>query len=73
MKWDFVTNREKQMAVDGGSGEAEVKLPAKDIDILKALTSRTMSAPSIDPPTGAERGMGNQTTADGATVQGKGK
>jgi Mn-containing catalase len=69
--WDFVTDREKQMAVDGGSGEAEVKLPARDIDILKALTTRTMSNPAIDPPTGAELGMGNQTTADGKTVQGK--
>jgi Mn-containing catalase len=71
--WDFVSDREKQMAVDGGSGEAEVKLPPKDIDVLKALTTRTMSDPSIDPPTGAELGMGNQTMADGKTVQGKGK
>jgi Mn-containing catalase len=70
-KWDFVTDREKQMAVDGGSGEAEVKLPAKDIDILKALTERTMSNPAIDPPTGAELGMGKQTMADGKTVKGK--
>jgi Mn-containing catalase len=56
--WDFVTDREKQMAVDGGSGEAEVKLPSKDIDILKALTTRTMSNPAVDPTTGAELGMG---------------
>lgn len=72
-QWDFVTDREKQCAVDGGSGEAEVKLPAKDIDILKALATRTMSDPSINPPTGAELGMGKQTMADGKTVQGKGK
>jgi Mn-containing catalase len=71
--WDFVTDREKQVAVDGGSGTAEVKLPAKDIDILKALTTRTMSDPALDPTTGAELGMGNQTLADGKTVQGKGK
>jgi Mn-containing catalase len=71
--WDFVTDREKQVAVDGGSGEAEVRLPARDIDILRALTTRTMSDPSIDPPTGAELGMGNQTVADGKTVQAKGK
>jgi Mn-containing catalase len=69
--WDFVTDREKQVAVDGGSGAAEVKLPARDIDILKALTTRTMSNPAVDPPTGAELGMGNQTLADGKTVQGK--
>jgi hypothetical protein len=37
------------MAVDGGSGEAEVKLPAKDIDILKAMAERTMSDPSTPP------------------------
>ena len=66
--WDFVSDRDKQMAVDGGSGEAEVKLPAKDIDILRAMAARTMSDPAIDPPTGAELGMGNQTLADGRTV-----
>jgi Mn-containing catalase len=68
-QWEFVTDREKQMAVDGGSGEAEVKLPAKDIDVLKAFAARTMSDPTVNPQTGAELGMGNQTTADGATVQ----
>jgi Mn-containing catalase len=67
--WDFVTDREKQMAVDGGTGEAEVRLPAKDVDILKQMAERTMSDPNIDPPTGAELGMGNQTLADGMTVQ----
>jgi Mn-containing catalase len=66
--WDFVSDRDKQMAVDGGSGEAEVKLPAKDIDILRQMAERTMSDPTIDPTTGAELGMGNQTLADGRTV-----
>jgi Mn-containing catalase len=67
--WDFVTDREKQMAVDGGTGEAEVRLPAKEVDLLKQMAERTMSDPNIDPPTGAELGMGNQTLADGMTVQ----
>jgi Mn-containing catalase len=69
--WDFVTDREKQVAVDGGSGEAEVKLPSRDIDILKALTTRTMSDPAVDPTTGAELGMGKQATADGKKAKGK--
>jgi Mn-containing catalase len=69
--WDFVSDRDKQAAVDGGSGEAEVKLPAKDIDTLKAMAARTMSNPASDPTTGAEIGMGNQTVKDGATVSGK--
>jgi Mn-containing catalase len=67
--WDFVTDREKQMAVDGGTGEAEVRLPSKDVDVLKQMAERTMSDPNVDPPTGAELGMGNQTLADGMTVQ----
>jgi len=67
-QWEFVSDRDKQMAVDGGSGDAEVALPAKDVDLLKAMAERTMSDPSMDPPTGAELGMGNQTTNDGATV-----
>jgi Mn-containing catalase len=70
-KWNFVTDREQQMAVDGGTGEAEVALPPRSIDILKQMAARTMSDPSIDPPTGAELGMGNQTVADGKTVSGK--
>jgi Mn-containing catalase len=69
--WDFVSDREKQAAVDGGTGEAEVKLPAKDIAVLKAMATRTMSDPSTDPTTGAEMGMGNQTLKDGATISGK--
>jgi Mn-containing catalase len=56
------------MAVDGGSGEAEVKLPAKDVDLLRQMAERTMSDPSTDPQTGAELGMGSQTLADGRTV-----
>lgn len=69
--WEFVSDREQQVAVGGGEGDAEVKLPAKDIDLLKTMATRTMSDPSADPVTGAELGMGNQTMADGATISGK--
>jgi len=55
--WDFVSDREKQMAVDGGSGEAEVALPDGDIDVLKQMAMRTMSDPNSTPRTGAELGM----------------
>lgn len=56
-KWDYVTDREKQMGVDGGSGEAEVKLPAEDVEVLKQMQARTLSDPSKDPTTGAELGL----------------
>jgi Mn-containing catalase len=69
-QWEFVTDREKQVAVGGGDGDAEVKLPAKDVDLLQAMATRTMSDPDSDPTTGAELGMGNQTLADGKTISG---
>jgi Mn-containing catalase len=81
--WDFISDREKQMAVDGGSGEAEVALPTEDVEILKQMATRTLSNPAASPRTGAELGMlqaasggtmanaGGETTAD-ATVASKG-
>jgi Mn-containing catalase len=69
-QWDFVTDREKQMAVDGGSGEAEVKLPAEDIEVLKQMQMRTMSDPSKDPQTGAELGL-DPSTPKGASAVSK--
>jgi Mn-containing catalase len=69
-QWDFVTDREKQMAVDGGSGEAEVKLPSDDIEVLKQMQVRTMSDPSQDPQTGAELGL-DPSTPKGASAVSK--
>jgi len=64
--WDFVSDRDKQMAVDGGSGEAEVALPDGDIDVLKQMAMRTMSDPASNPRTGAELGM--MQSATGGTM-----
>ncbi|WP_313705792.1 manganese catalase family protein [Massilia sp.] len=69
-KWDFVTDREKQMGVDGGSGEAEVKLPAADVEVLKQMQARTLSDPSKDPTTGAELGL-DPATPKGASAVSK--
>jgi len=65
--WDFVSDREKQMGVDGGSGEAEVKLPAADVEILKQMQARTLSDPTTDPQTGAELGL-DPSTPKGASA-----
>ena len=69
-EWDFVTDREKQMAVDGGSGEAEVKLPSDDIEVLKQMQVRTLSDPTADPKTGAELGL-DPSTPKGASAVSK--
>ncbi|MBN8875458.1 MAG: manganese catalase family protein [Rhodospirillales bacterium] len=55
-QWEFVEDRERQAAVDGGDGSATVKLSRKDQSLEKKLAQRTASDPDSDPTTGAELG-----------------
>ena len=57
-QWQFVSDREQQMAVDGGTGEADVALSSSQAQTLKQMASRTESNPSAEPLTGAELGAG---------------
>jgi Mn-containing catalase len=57
-QWQFVSDREQQMAVDGGTGEADVALSSSQAQALKQMASRTESNPSAEPLTGAELGAG---------------
>ena len=57
-QWDFIDDRAKQAAVDGGDGLASVKLSRADMAIAKKVAARTMSDPDSDPTTGAELGQG---------------
>jgi len=66
--WDFVSDRDKQMAVDGGPGDAAVALPDDDIDVLQQMAARTQSNPAAMPRTGAELGM--MQSASGGTLAG---
>ena len=61
-EWDFVGERDAQMAVDGGDGDASVKVTPDESTVLSQMATRTASDPSADPMTGAELGMG-QTPA----------
>jgi Mn-containing catalase len=73
-KWDFVSNPEEQMAVDGGSGEPTVQLSAEDHAAVEAMAARTSSDPTSNPPTGAELGMSDDAILDElATELGKPK
>jgi Mn-containing catalase len=56
--WEVVSDRDEQVAVDGGDGHASVKLTAKDTKTLEKLVTRTQSAPDVDPITGADLGAG---------------
>jgi len=66
-QWQFVSDRNLQMAVDGGSGEAGVMLDSQDLDTVRAMAARTQSQPGADPLTGAETGMAARPGADPAT------
>ena len=56
--WERVDEREAQSAVDGGDGQAVVKLKAAETKAIKALAERTASDPKSDPMTGADLGAG---------------
>ena len=64
-KWQYISDPRQQMAVDGGTGEAEVKLPKDDLATVQQMAARTASNPAADPLTGAELGM-RSTGSDGA-------
>jgi len=57
-QWQFVSDPDEQVAVDGGSGEASVELDSDDAELAVQLAARTASDPNANPLTGAEIGMG---------------
>ena len=64
-QWEFVENRDDQVAVDGGDGMATVEVDSDDAKVLAAMSERLMSDPSANPVTGADLGAGpgaGQTT-----------
>lgn len=65
-KWQYISDPRQQMAVDGGTGKAEVTLPKDELATVRQMAARTASNPSADPLTGAELGM-RPNGSDGAT------
>jgi Mn-containing catalase len=51
-----VSERDRQMAVDGGSGGSSVELTVEEAKPIERLRARTRSNPSVDPVTGADLG-----------------
>ena len=69
--WKVVSDREQQMAVDGGDGLATVQVSNEERALLDQMAARTMSDPETEPLTGAELGMGIGQTIAGNGVAGK--
>jgi len=59
-KWQVISDRNQQAAVDGGDGSATVGVTAGEESLLNQMASRTMSDPDADPLTGAELGAGTR-------------
>ena len=59
--FEYVTEPERMLAVDGGDGRAEVKIDARDARIVEQAALRTRSDPNSDPLTGAMLGAGEAT------------
>lgn len=57
-QWEVISDREAQMAVDGGDGHATVSLSDIEEKAVDAFMARTMSDPDTDPVTGADLGAG---------------
>lgn len=55
-KWQTVSDRDQQQAVDGGDGFASTTLTEDEEAVLSQMAARTMSDPNADPLTGAELG-----------------
>jgi Mn-containing catalase len=60
--FQFVSDREQMLAMDGGSGMPEVSMDDRQRTVLMQMAKRTRSDPSINPETGAELGRGNGQT-----------
>lgn len=62
-QWQFVSDIEDMLGVDGGSGEATVDLSSDEASQVKQAAKRTKSDPNADPLTGAELGMAGEMAA----------
>lgn len=68
--FEYVSDREKQNAVDGGDGHAQVQISEFEASVVEQAAMRTRSDPDSDPITGAMLGTGEATEAlENATLQ----
>ena len=61
--FNYVTDREAHLAMDGGDGLSSVKLSAGQVETLKQMAARTKSDPKSDPTTGADLGAADADAA----------
>jgi Mn-containing catalase len=57
-EWQRIDDLSQTMPIDGGDGQATVKLDRSDKAVAKKMAARTRSDPASDPMTGADLGAG---------------
>jgi Mn-containing catalase len=57
-QWEYVTDRDEQLAVDGRDGSASVQMTAEEMALLKQTALRTSSDRTRNPVTGVDLGGG---------------
>jgi Mn-containing catalase len=63
--FQYVSDREQHLAMDGGSGMPEVGMDDQQREVLMQMAQRTRSDPSINPETGADLGRANGAQPQG--------
>jgi Mn-containing catalase len=58
--FDYISDREQFLAMDGGSGLPEVTLSAEEKRAVDQMAKRTASDPDADPATGVDLGSGKK-------------
>ncbi|MDB5778348.1 MAG: Catalase [Polaromonas sp.] len=56
-QWEYISARDQQVAVDGGTGIGSVELQPTELQAVQQMTARGTSNPALNPTTGAELGM----------------
>jgi Mn-containing catalase len=64
--FEYVTDREEMLGMDGGDGSAQTKVSSEEARALKQAAQRTRSDPNSDPVTGANLGAGAAVQASKA-------
>ena len=70
--FQYVSGRDDQRSVDGGSGIAEVRLTSDEIEVLDQMAARTASDRATDPTTGVELGSGQDANDEVTPVSADG-
>jgi len=71
--FEYVSDPERQSAVDGGDGGAEVQTSSFEASVIKQAALRTRSDPESDPITGAMLGAGEAEGVESASLETTGK